>query len=141
MTTFAQLAEQQIVNPRARRLRQRAERAEKWQREKQQMHSAWRWHRAEQLEQLRAAHGERVDDLLAISRSAKLADAASIIAHIEEAEWLRSASADTRYTALNLIADAIAALREKNGLTPFDDALPFSDETPTAFQIIRELLL
>ena len=138
MNAFAELAEQHIVKPRARRLQQRTERAEKRQREQGQMHAVWRHHRAEQLEQLRAAHGEHVDNLLAVLRAAKLAHAASIINHIEGAEWLRSAGADTRYTALNLIADAIAALREKNGLPPFDDSL--WGEFPTAFEAIRELL-
>jgi hypothetical protein len=31
-------------------------------------------------------------------------------------------------------------VRERHGLPPFDDALPWSDEPLTAFQIIREAL-
>jgi hypothetical protein len=32
------------------------------------------------------------------------------------------------------------ALRESNGLAPLDAAMPFGDEPPTAFELVREHL-
>jgi hypothetical protein len=138
MTKFDELAQQQIVKPRARRLQQCAERADKQLREKHEMHAAWRNHRREQFEQLRIAYGHCVDDLVEVLRSAKLEDAAAIITHVEHAHWLRHADADDRYAALSLIGDAIAKLRESHKLPSFDDAL--WGEPPTVFEIIREIL-
>jgi hypothetical protein len=46
---------------------------------------------------------------------------------------------DTRQIALHEIATAITRLRERKGLPPFNDALP--SECPTAFQIIRKIIL
>jgi hypothetical protein len=46
----------------------------------------------------------------------------------------------TRYTVLHLINQAITHQRLKNSLPPLDDALPFSDEEPNVFLVIRELL-
>jgi hypothetical protein len=41
---------------------------------------------------------------------------------------------------LGLIDTRIIYLRINEGLSPIDDSIPFSDEPPTAFEIIREIL-
>jgi hypothetical protein len=49
-----------------------------------------------------------------------------------------SADADTRFEILALINAAITTLRGWHGLPSFDD--PLSDQEPTGFLVIRELL-
>ncbi len=49
----------------------------------------------------------------------------------------RGADPDAKYQVLRLIDYALAHLRERDGLPPFSDSIPFSDEPPTIFEIIR----
>jgi hypothetical protein len=63
--------------------------------------------------------------------------APALIEIVEGGGW-RNADSDTRLEVTILIGAAIAALRERHGLVPFDDSLP--GQPPTAFEIIREAL-
>lgn len=55
---------------------------------------------------------------------------------ISAQDW-GAVDADTRAIALHQINVAITALRESNGLLPFDDALPGAP--PNAFEIVRKI--
>ena len=48
--------------------------------------------------------------------------------------------ATREFLVLQVVDNAIAHLRERHDLAPFDDALPYSDEPPNAFLIIRGML-
>jgi hypothetical protein len=47
---------------------------------------------------------------------------------------------DTRFAVLDLISMHLTNLRERNDLPPFDDSVPFSDDPPTVFEIIKKKL-
>jgi hypothetical protein len=66
-----------------------------------------------------------------------LHDGAALIRLVERGQW-RSADLEIRLEILSLIDGAITALREKQGVPPFDDALP--DEPANVFLAIREVL-
>ena len=68
-----------------------------------------------------------------------LGAAAALIALVKRGPW-RTADADTRFEVLALIDAAIVTLRERAGLPPIDDTLPWTDEPLTVFQVIREML-
>jgi hypothetical protein len=95
---------------------------------------AWRaWHR-EQLETaLTSVHADVVAQLMVQLKNLRSAR--------ELVNFIRSAvDPSARAVALHQIALAITALRERKGLPPFSDSIPWTDETPTAFEVIREIL-
>jgi hypothetical protein len=61
-------------------------------------------------------------------------------AYIDEATWLHEAEPGIRRLALSFIANRLIRIRLEQGLAPFDDSLPFSDEEPTLFETIRTQL-
>ena len=67
-----------------------------------------------------------LDDLNPSSPTALIAWAANV--ELQQAD---------KHDVLAVIGDKIATFRIEQGLAPFDDSLPFTDEPPTAFQIIR----
>jgi hypothetical protein len=142
MNAFLDLAEKQISAPRKARMRAAAKRAlEKALRERDRMFSQWKkWHH-EQTELLVAGpHGEAVHALAAFLERMTLEQGSELIELVAAGPW-RSADRDAKYQVLRLIDWTIAHLRECSGLPPFNDSLPFSDEPPTAFEIIRAAVL
>ena len=101
---------------------------------------AWkRWH-AEQLEEtLNGPHGAAVAQVMATLKHLTPGSAPALIALLHEFDWSQM-DADVRLTVLHQVNEAITRLREKSGLPPIDDSLPWSDESPTAFLLIRERL-
>ena len=148
MNAFEHLAERQISAPRKARLRAAEKRAErkpadrkaaerKATKERQQLSAAWRRWQNEQREKLLAGpDGNQFRILIGFLNGMNLHDGAALIAMVE-ADWAH-AGADMKFEALSLIDRAIIALRARNGLPAFDD--PLSDEAPSVFQIIREVL-
>ena len=97
---------------------------------------AWRkWH-AEQLEDalagVHAAVFERLMTQLKDLRSAR-----ELVDFIAAQDWT-VVDYDTRLIALHQINNAISALRERSGLTPFDD--PLAGQPENAFRIIKTLM-
>jgi hypothetical protein len=76
--------------------------------------------------------------LLSLLRTLTIHDAGKLVAYVRDCGWLRSASEDSRYTALHLIGHTMAHVRVKANLPPFNDPLP--GEQDKAFQIIKGLL-
>jgi hypothetical protein len=71
--------------------------------------------------------------------SVTLGDEAALLAFVKQGPW-READSDTRFEILALVDTAIVRLRERDGLAPFDDGLPWSDQPPGAFLMLREWL-
>ena len=133
--------ERQIAAPRKARMRAAENRAaRKALDERDQQVRAWRhWHREKLDEALAGPHGRMLGRLLRFLESMTLQSAPALVALVRNEDW-QSADDDTRFAALHEIDGATIRLRERSNLAPFDDSLPFSDEKPTAFQIVRELL-
>jgi hypothetical protein len=135
MNVFEGLAERQISAPRKARARA-AEKRQQALRERDWQIIAWRRWRKKGVEILLAGpYGETARGLIEFLGAMRLDAGPELIKRV--GPWV-DADADTRFLVLSLIGGAIAALRERSGLAPFDDALP--GEPPTAFEIVRELL-
>lgn len=63
--------------------------------------------------------------------------ATPLLAFIRRSDW-SSVSYDTRLTVLHQINDRITRIRERHGLSPFDDGVPGSRDN--VFQIVRSIL-
>jgi hypothetical protein len=96
-----------------------------------------RWHREQLEEALAGVHCDVLERLMAQLKD--LRSARELVDFIAAQDWA-AVDADTRFTALHQINAAITTLRETNALPPFNDAIPWTDERPTAFQIIRGIL-
>ena len=104
------------------------------------MMAQWRaWH-AEQLElALEGDSGVIVLRIIEIVHGLTPSKMPTLVRLIDEVDW-RLVNADVRFVILHELNAAIAELCEREGRPPFDDALPFSDEKPTPFQIVRDML-
>jgi hypothetical protein len=123
---------------RVRRAETRAQRArEKELRERDELCALWREHRKAQRDALLAGpHGAAAQALIGFMNAMSLEDGATLLDLVSAGPW-RDADDEIRFIVLQLIDAGLARLRERDDLPPFDDALPFSDEADTAFQIIR----
>jgi hypothetical protein len=137
MNAFLDLAERQISNPvkaRHRAIEKRRENAQ----EARDLLADWARQRRERVDILLAGpHGKAASALVAFLKAMTLDQAPALIELVEDGPW-RDADPDTRFEVLALVDVAIVNLRERNGLLPFEDALP--GEPPNAFLIIREML-
>jgi hypothetical protein len=96
----------------------------------------WKNFHREQLEQaLTGVHAAVFERLM--TRLKDLRSARELVDFIAAQDWT-AVDYDTRFTALHQINNAIAALRERNGLTPIDDPLPGAPEN--AFRIIKTIM-
>ncbi len=143
MNAFLDLAERQIAAPRKAQMRAAEKRTarklamEKALDERDAQLKAWRAWRRERVEALLSGlHGQAARELCGFLDGMTLASAGELVEFVRRGPW-RSTDADTRFEILSLI-DAAIIMRENIATwPPFDDALPFSDEKPTAFQIIE----
>lgn len=148
---FTQLGEQQIVA--AQRAKNRAAEKrqakapmvpvtelEKEQRRQWQQTKRWRHDRRQRIrEAMEKAEHHGWRELTRALRRLDLERPGDLVDYIRGAAWIHAADKDTRYLVLSVIDTAIVRLRERNGLEPFDDALP--GEPDTAFQAIRKLII
>ena len=96
----------------------------------------WKKHNHQRIDAFLEQHGTKAARLIYFLGEMDITKAEELIAHVKSGPW-RGADEATRFTVLHLIDTRIAALREDNGMAPYDDALD-ETETPTAFQIIKE---
>lgn len=141
---YAQLAQDQIVSPIKARMRAAKTRAErklaKQQDDKTIQHELWRrWHRKRVEDLKKGNHSKAINEVSDFLERMTFEDGGALIELIERGPW-RQADVDTRYLLLGLINQRIMFLRVAESLAPFDDAIPFSDEEPTTFEIIRGIL-
>lgn len=137
MNGFEAYADQAIPQPVKRKLDRQAERVIEVHKEREQLSKTYRRQRAEWEESVFEAN-PRMRAMAAWVDGLSLEDADELIEQIEMADWLRRGTSDERYLALSRIDKHIMKLREKAGMTTFDD--PWPDEQPNAFIIIRSLL-
>ena len=148
---FDILGEKQIVQPVKRKLarldrRAAAEARKKEEKAEAEQLSLYRaWKRGVRKE-LQAKHGKQLEDLIKLLKSLSIDSADELVEFVKRADWLIQADEHSKYTVLSYIDDAIIRLRIRHGLSPFDDSIPSFDgtpdeEPPTAFQIIRKLLM
>jgi hypothetical protein len=134
-SSFEALADRQITAPRKARARA-AKNRQQALRERDQQVAAWRGWRRQGIDALLAGpYGSEAHDLIEFLRTLTFESGPELVKRC--GPWV-AADPDTRFLVVSLINTAIAALREKHNLAPFDDALP--GEPPTVFQIIRECL-
>ena len=81
------------------------------------------WHADELADAIAGAHGAIIAELMAQLDRLELSSAATLLAFMQRADW-SSVSYATRLIALHEINQAVARLRECNGLPPIDDPLP-----------------
>src|SRR5262249_21712319 len=115
---------------------QRAERQrQKALEDRNKLFRLWqKWHR-EELEKLAAGpYGTAVKELASMLATLTLSSGLELIELVRRGPW-RAADADIPFQVLRLIDGALAGLRERHGLPPFDDALP--GEPATVFELIR----
>ncbi len=116
------------------------EKRDKKLRDRDVMFRRWRaWHR-EEIEALRlGAWGEDVEELLALLDKLGPNDGEKLLDLVRAQNW-RAASECHRYLILREVDLAIARVREGLDLPPCDDAMPWSSEPYTTFQLVREYL-
>jgi hypothetical protein len=141
MNAYLDLADRQLTAPAKRRLSSAAERARnKALAERDKLFRFWVEHCRKQREELLAGpYGEAARELVALLDGMTLEQGDILIALVERGPW-GATDADTRFTVLHLIDGSIARLRERHGLVPFSDSLPWTDEAPTVFERIRGML-
>jgi hypothetical protein len=139
---FAEFADQAIVAPRKARLHAAEKRAERKRQaaleERSKLFRLWkRWHRERVDKLLAGPYGAAAQELARCLEALTLTSGSELIELVRRGPW-RDTDSDTRLEVLRLVDGALAHLRERNGLPPYDDALP--GEPLTVFQIIREAL-
>jgi hypothetical protein len=144
MNKWIELGQKQMVAPHKAKLRAaktRAERKlEKERKEREQLFGMWtKWHKERKAELLAGPYSEAANELALFLERMTITDAPALIELTKRGPWCE-ADADTRFLVLELIAHSIIYLREREGLAPIDDPIPFSDDEPDAFMIIREML-
>jgi hypothetical protein len=98
---------------------------------------AWRrWHREELNAALIGPHGAMLERLVSILNELELDSAPRLLSYVRGIDW-STVDYLVRLIALHEINITIVKLRERYGLAPFDDSLPWTDERPTAFEIVR----
>jgi hypothetical protein len=98
---------------------------------------AWRkWHREELETALAGPHGAMIERLMFILNNLARKSAPLLIAYIRGIDWT-TIDYPTRLVVLHEINVAITRLRERGGLSPFDDGMP--GDRPNVFQTIRTI--
>lgn len=143
---FDQIAAQQIPAP-VRRKMDRAEKrdqakqeAEREQKDQDTLAKFYRQWRRDQREALIAGpFGRDIRGLLQFLDTMTLSSAPALLGLVERARWIQRMPTSDRADLLSLIADRIARCREKAGLPPFDDEIPWC-EPAKAFTTIKTQL-
>ena len=103
------------------------------------LHKSWRkWHREELEEAIAGLHGPMVERLMFILKELKLESAPLLIAYVRGINWA-TVDYSTRLIALHEINTAITRLRERNGMSPFDDGFP--GDRLNVLQTVRLILI
>src|SRR5262245_37734028 len=84
----------------------------------------WRqWHKEELEQAIAGPHGAMIERLVFILKALELKSAPLLLAYVRVVDWSAIDYA-TRLVVLHEINTAITHLRERNGLSPFDDGVP-----------------
>lgn len=142
---FEALAGAQIVAPVKRRFQRAEDRvrrsaeAEKELRDEEKLGKLYRrWRRQKVVMMQNGPWGKEVKDLLSFVRTMTLSSAPALLTLVERAAWIQAMPVNDRHDLLQEIGRQITLLRLREGLPPFDDALP--GEEPKAFERIKEMM-
>lgn len=102
-------------------------------------HEWQQWHLKRKQVLLEGPFGEAAQELGLFLERMTTADAAALIEQVKSGPWC-TADSDIRFLVLGMISHAIIYLRECEGLPPFDDPIPWSDDEPDVFMIIKGIL-
>lgn len=97
-----------------------------------------RWKREQKDALLAGPQGEHVKGLIAFLRTMGISDAPDLLDLIDSAEWVRLLTPDERHVVFGMIARAVARVRERAGLQPYDDGV--IGEPPKALHLIRNTM-
>jgi hypothetical protein len=89
---------------------------------------------------LQGPHGGKLAVLIEFLKKMKLGHGQDLVDLIVDQGWSREDLA-TRELILRVVGEQIVALRLRHDLVPFSDSIPFSDEEPTAYEVIRTILI
>ena len=117
---------------------QRCEQAQKLADDARLLRSWRKWHREELETALAGPHGAMVERLIFILKGLTLESAPLLLAYIRGVDWA-TVDYPTRLTVLHEVNAAITRMRERNGLSHFDDGFP--GDPPNVFQVIRTILI
>jgi hypothetical protein len=152
---FEQLAAEQMTAPNKRKLERRQARIVRSEADAPMKLSAQEQQLADQSKQMRVYRAWKKSEYDAVKhhpvyakkwadlvdRVAALPDGADEFpAYLADQAWLLNAEMGIRRLALSFIADRLIRIRLERGLSPCDDSLPFSDEPPTLFETVRDML-
>jgi hypothetical protein len=98
-----------------------------------------KWHKERKQQLLGGEHKEAAQELADFLEQMTNEDAPALLTLVENGPW-RDSDRDVKFLVMELINHSIIYLREKAGLAPFDDPLPFGNEETNVFLSIRELL-
>jgi hypothetical protein len=100
---------------------------------------AWTaWHKEQLDKALAGPHGAVVAQVMTLLKQMDTISGAAMVAAMRGIDW-GVVDYDTRLTILHQVHQAIARLRERAGLPPFDDPLP--GQPTNVFQRVRQMLL
>lgn len=143
---FEQIAETQVSAPVKRKLDATEKRAvcareaERELKEQDTLSKLYRqWKRAKRDALLAGPHGREVRGIVSFLETMTLSSAPALIGMVERARFYKRMTKPERADLLNIINVGIARCREKAGLEPFDDELPWC-EPPKASAQIKTLL-
>lgn len=141
MDPWEKLADDQIVAPVKARMRavekRRQTKREKEEAERKTLFAQWqKWHQEKRGELLAGPHAAKVQTLTNFLESMSLEHGNELIALVAQLQF----PPEIHEPVLSLISHRIIYLREQACMSPFDDALPFTDEDLTVFEIIRKEL-
>ena len=101
---------------------------------------AWKaFHRDERETVLAGPHARTLAELFRMFANLECVQPAQLIGFIGAINW-SEIDFPTRLTTLHEINQAITKWRERQGLDPIDDPLPFSEAPENAFRIIRGIV-
>jgi len=98
-----------------------------------------RWKKQKRDALLVGEHGREVRGIVTFLDKMTLSSAPALIKAVERSTWMAKMSIDDRHTLLAIISTGIVRCREKNGLPPFDDEIPWM-EPPKAYSQIKTLM-
>lgn len=107
--------------------------------EKDKLSAAYLRERRKRIDALcKGEHGAAVKELIRFMRGMTLRSGKELLARIQAADWAQAMEDDDRHLLLSIIGGAIRLMREREGLTPFDD--PMFDQPPNVFQQAKAIL-
>lgn len=147
MNAFEALADAQTPAPVKRKLdaaerrRVKARQAEQELKDEQVLSKLYRqWKRKKRDALLAGPHGREVKGIVAFLETMDLSSAPALIRVVSQSRFIETMTKDERHDLFGIIQVGIRRCREKAGLQPYDDEIPFAGEPPKAVTQIKTLM-